>query len=114
MLPLPSEMGGEGLSWEEDTWAMWAATPGDTRRDPARGTAPCSCCQGPWVLPAHLGRDWAARAGLAPQDAGGAVRGNPRLINEALLQMQISVMLDLIFFFFFFVLWLLKGEGARS
>lgn len=76
-----------------------------------KSTALCGCCQGPRALLAHLGRDWAERADLAPRDAGGAVRGNPGLINEALLHMQISVMLDLIFFF---VLWLMKGEGARS
>lgn len=34
-----------------------AATPGDTRRDPAKGTELCSCCQGFQALPVHLGRD---------------------------------------------------------
>lgn len=100
---------GESLSCG-DMQVTQAATPGDTRRDPVKGMAPCGCCQGPWALPAHLGRDWAARAVLAPWGARGAVRGNPGLSKEALPQMQIGVMLDLIYFF---VLWLLKGEGAR-
>lgn len=33
----------------------------------------------------------------APRDAGGTVRGNPGLINKALLQMQIVIMLDFFF-----------------
>lgn len=87
------------LRWEErvsaggtGSWVMWPCTPGDTRRDPAKGTVLCSCCWGAGVLPAQLGRDQAARAGFAPRDAGGDTRSNPGLINEALLQMQIGVM----------------------
>lgn len=47
------------------------------------------------------GKGQAARAALAPRDAGGAVRGNPGLINNVLFQMQIGIMLD---FFFSFAL----------
>lgn len=54
----------------------------------ARDSRPC------WSIWEGMG---CKRGFGAPRDAGGAVRGNPRLINKALLQMQIGIVLELFF-----------------
>lgn len=70
-----------------------------------------------WLLPGTLGAAQLSWEGTGLREQVWLSRVQAELsevtlgLAEALPQMQISVMLDLIYFF---VLWLLKGKGARS
>lgn len=100
MLSRPSEMGGEGLRRGEQVSDI-CSHPRRYKKGPCKRHRTVQLLPGIPGSASSSGKGWAARAALAPRDAGGAVRGNPRLINKVLLQMQIGIMLD---FFFFFIL----------
>lgn len=92
---LPLRWEGRVPAGGKDRWVMWPSTSADIGGDLAKATAACGSA-------GSSGKGLGCECGFgSPGCRRSCLRGNPGLINEALLQMQISVMLDLNFFFFF-------------